>query len=110
MTDNDVVLCWVRYTTTMQDLEAVMRELATMEGQVREVTIQIEPFKQAKVAAKKAHDVSITCMRMISRDTRLLLSIGLQYHRGRRAACPSRSKFEPCTRRCIAIYHTSGQR
>ncbi len=40
-----------------QELEAVMKELATLEGVIRETAAQVEPFKQAKEAAKKAHKV-----------------------------------------------------
>ncbi|CAN0511521.1 unnamed protein product [Ectocarpus sp. 12 AP-2014] len=38
-----------------EELEGVSAELATMEGQIREIAAQVEPFKQAKEAAKKAH-------------------------------------------------------
>lgn len=40
-------------------------ELATMEGQIREIAAQVEPFKQAKEAAKKAHKVGIVSIRII---------------------------------------------
>ncbi|CBJ48925.1 smc-like protein [Ectocarpus siliculosus] len=38
-----------------EELDGVLAELATMEGQIREIAAQVEPFKQAKEAAKKAH-------------------------------------------------------
>ncbi|CAM9332494.1 unnamed protein product [Ectocarpus fasciculatus] len=38
-----------------EELEGVTSELATMDGQLREIAAQVEPFKLAKEAAKKAH-------------------------------------------------------
>lgn len=40
------------------------KELATMEGSIREMAAQVQPYKDAKEAAKKAHQVlcSILCI------------------------------------------------
>lgn len=42
---------------SLQALDAVVGELATLEGQMREIAAQVEPFKAAKEAAKRAHKV-----------------------------------------------------
>ena len=39
----------------LQALENVNGELATLEGRIREVTAQIEPVKEAKMAAHASH-------------------------------------------------------
>lgn len=43
-----------------QELESVAKELATLEGHIREVTAQIDPLKQARASAKAAHSVRQT--------------------------------------------------
>lgn len=35
----------------------MLKELATLEGHIREVTAQIEPLKQARASVKAAHSV-----------------------------------------------------
>jgi len=45
------------YSLLFQELDAVEKELATLRDVIRETAAQVEPFKQAKEAAKKAHKV-----------------------------------------------------
>ena len=40
-----------------QELDNVNKDLATLEGHIREVTAQIDPLKQARANAKRAHTV-----------------------------------------------------
>lgn len=42
-----------------------MKELATMEGSIREMAAQVQPYKDAKEAAKKAHQVRCSKCRMM---------------------------------------------
>eukprot|EP00752_Nemacystus_decipiens_P012920 g11434.t1 len=51
-----------------EDLEAVTAELATMEGSIREIAAQVQPYKDAKEAAKKAHQEANVLLHQIQEE------------------------------------------